>query len=694
MNKLEPTASAASSSVAGEVNEARYRALFEAIDDGFCIIEFRTDNSGEFCDYIHVEANAGYERHTGIPNIVGKSVHEVAASDAKEWIDLYGNVLRTGERIRFEREFRDAGRHIEVSASRVEPATLNQVSVLFRDVTARKTAEAELKASETRARDDATRVQLALSAGAIIGTWSWDVRNDRVTIDEPFTIAFGLDRNGVEGGPHLKELLESVHAEDRMKLAVAIDKTIEVGGSFSHQYRVRRADGNYYWLEANGRVDRDAEGTELNFSGVLIDLEGRRAIEEERDRVTSMLRDLNETLEHRVSQQTAELMAREEELRQSQKMEAVGQLTGGLAHDFNNLLAGISGSLEMIRTRIAQGRTAELGRYLEGAQGAVKRAAALTHRLLAFSRRQTLDPKPTNIDRLTLDLQELVQRTVGPQIIVETSSDESLWSTLVDPNQLENVVLNLCLNARDAMPGGGRISIRTFNQQINDDLARQHKVRGGEYVVMQVSDTGVGMTADVVEKAFDPFFTTKPIGVGTGLGLSMIYGFARQSGGYAKIDSQLGQGTQVSVFLPRHSEKEEQQIELNRETMPMMATRQQVLVIDDEPLVRMLIVDAVEELGLEPLEAGDGPSALSILQSDVQIDLMITDVGLPNGMNGRQVADAARELRAGLKVLFVTGYAENSILGAGQMEAGMEVMTKPFDMVDLGRRIKSMLEAS
>jgi len=693
MNNLEPSTSAASASIADEVNEARYRALFDAIDDGFCIIEFRTDSLGEFCDYIHVEANAGYERHTGIPDIIGKSVHEVAASDAKEWIDLYGNVLRTGTRIRFEREFRDAGRHIEVSASRVEPSTLNQVSVLFRDVTARKTTEAQLRASEARAREDAIRVQLALSAGAIIGTWFWDVRNDRVTIDEPFTAAFGLDRNRVEDGPRLKELLQSVHKDDRMNLEAAIDKTIETGGSFSHQYRVRRADGNYYWLEANGRVDRNAEGTKLNFSGVLIDLEGRRAIEAERDRVTSILRDLNETLEHRVSQQTAELMAREEELRQSQKMEAVGQLTGGLAHDFNNLLAGISGSLEMIRTRVAQGRTAELARYLEGAQGAVKRAAALTHRLLAFSRRQTLDPKPTNIDRLALGLQDLVQRTVGPQIIVENSSEKSLWSTLVDPNQLENVLLNLCLNARDAMPDGGQISIRTFNQQLNEVLARQHKVRGGDYVVMQVSDTGVGMTADVIEKAFDPFFTTKPIGVGTGLGLSMIYGFARQSGGYAKIDSQLGEGTQVSVFLPRHSENEEQQIELDQETMPMMATRQKVLVIDDEPLVRMLIVDAVEELGLEPLEAGDGPSALSILQSDVQIDLMITDVGLPNGMNGRQVADAARELRAGLKVLFVTGYAENSILGAGQMEDGMEVMTKPFDMVDLGRRIKSMLEA-
>lgn len=673
-------------------SEARYRALFEAVDDGFCIIEFQDGPLGPLSDYLHVEANSGYERHTGIPDIVGKSVYEIAASEAKEWVDLYGKVLTTGQSIHFEREFKDAGRHIEVSASRIEPATLNQVAVLFRDITGRKCAEAALRKSEAVARENGERVQLALSAGAIIGTWFWDLPNDRFTIDDAFANAFGLDPALERSNLRLTQIVETVHPDDQARLAAVIDQAIKVGGPFAHQYRTKRADGKYYWLEANGRVDIAADGTPLSFPGVLIDIEGRRAIEAERDRVTSMLRELNETLETRVAEQTAELMAKEEALRQSQKMEAVGQLTGGLAHDFNNLLAGVSGSLDMIRTRLQQGRIGELDRYLEGAQGAVKRAAALTHRLLAFSRRQTLDPKPTNVDRLVAGMQELIQRTVGPQIYVETRIGKELWPTLVDPNQLENALLNLCLNARDAMPDGGRITIETHNRHIGQADAVDLGLVVGDYVVMQVSDTGTGMTPDVLEKAFDPFFTTKPIGVGTGLGLSMIYGFTRQSGGQVKIQSQFGHGARVSVFLPRHDEREEIESVCELDPVPAMATQKRVLVVDDEPLVRMLVVDAVEDLGLQSLEAGDGPQALEVLRSPTPIDLLITDVGLPNGMNGRQVADAARELRPGFKVMFITGYAENAVLAPDQLGAGMQVLTKPFDMSVLGRRIQSLLE--
>lgn len=673
-------------------SEARYRALFEAIDDGFCIIEFQDGPLGALSDYVHIEANGGYERHTGISDIVGKSVYEIAASEAKEWVDLYGKVLSTGQSIHFEREFKDAGRHIEVSASRIEPPSLNQVAVLFRDITRRKRAEAALRESEAVARENGQRVQLALSAGAIIGTWFWDLPNDRFTIDEAFAGAFGLDPALGRNGLTLAQIVETVHPDDQAQLAAVIEQALKMGGPFVHQYRTKRCDGKYYWLEANGRVDLDADGTPVSFPGVLIDIEGRRAVEAERDRVTSMLRELNETLEVRVAQQTAELMAKEEALRQSQKMEAVGQLTGGLAHDFNNLLAGVSGSLDMIRTRLQQGRIGELDRYLEGAQGAVKRAAALTHRLLAFSRRQTLDPKPTNVDRLVAGMHELVQRTVGPQISVETRVGKELWPTLVDPNQLENALLNLCLNARDAMPDGGRITIETHNRQLGEADARNYSLAPGDYVVMRVSDTGIGMTPDVLEKAFDPFFTTKPIGVGTGLGLSMIYGFTRQSGGQVKIESKSGAGTMVSLLLPRHDEREENETRSEPEFMPVMATQKRVLVVDDEPLVRMLVVDAVEDLGLETLEASDGPQALEALRSGTPIDLLITDVGLPNGMNGRQVADAARELRPGLKVMFITGYAETAALAPDKLGQGMQVLTKPFDMAVLGRRIQSMLE--
>jgi PAS domain S-box-containing protein len=386
------------------------------------------------------------------------------------------------------------------------------------------------------------------------------------------------------------------------------------------------------------------------------------------------------------------LAASEEALRQSQKMEAVGQLTGGLAHDFNNILTGISGSLELMQTRVAQGRTGELDRYIGAAQSASKRAAALTHRLLAFSRRQTLDPKPTNVNQLVAGMADLIQRSVGPEIAIETVASVGLWNSFVDAGQLENALLNLCLNARDAIVGGGRIMIESANIWLDERAARERDVAPGQYVALSVTDTGSGMPPDVVARAFDPFFTTKPIGQGTGLGLSMIYGFARQSGGQVRIYSEVGRGTTVSIYLPRfmgHSDAEDQ-VATSTEP-PRAAAGQTALVVDDEPLIRMYVTEILEELGYGALEAADGPSGMKILNSDARIDLLITDVGLPNGMNGRQLADAAREVRAGLKVLFVTGYAENALLNHGHLTHGMQVVTKPFTMDALATRIRSLL---
>ncbi|WP_165961128.1 PAS domain S-box protein [Qipengyuania sediminis] len=390
----------------------------------------------------------------------------------------------------------------------------------------------------------------------------------------------------------------------------------------------------------------------------------------------------------------AELEQAQEALRQAQKMEAVGQLTGGLAHDFNNLLAGISGSLELMATRMAQGRVDEIERYLIAAQGAAKRAAALTHRLLAFSRRQTLDPKPTNIGALVAGMEDMVRRTVGPAISVESVAGGGVWSVLVDPNQLENALLNLCINARDAMPEGGKITIETSNRWLDERAAKALDLPAGQFVSLCVSDNGAGMSPDVVSKAFDPFFTTKPIGMGTGLGLSMIYGFARQSGGQVRIYSEAGKGTMVCIYLPRHHGESDGAPQSDA-ALPGPATLSgggTVLVIDDEPLVRMLVVDALGDLGYDAVEAEDGPTGLKVLRSEQAIDLLITDVGLPNGMNGRQVADAARELRPGLKVLFITGFAENAVLNHGHLDHGMQVLTKPFAVSDLGERITAMME--
>ena len=673
-------------------SEARYRALFDAIDDGFCIIEFIDGPHGPQSDYVHVEANSGYERHTGIAAIIGKTIRDIAPEEADGWVELYGGVLRTGQPIRFERDFLTAGRHIEVSAARIEPASRRQVSVLFRDVTARKAAETALRASEALARENIQRVQLALAAGAIIGTWLWDLTTNRFTVDEGFASAFGLDPALGRAGLSLGQLVETVHPDDTPGLAVAIREAIARGGAYAHQYRVRRADGQYYWLEANGRVDHAPDGTPLSFPGVLLDWEGRRAVEAERDRAAAALRVLNETLEQRIAERTAELMHAEEALRQSQKMEAVGQLTGGLAHDFNNLLTGISGSLELLATRVGQGRLTDLDRYVGAAQSAAKRAAALTHRLLAFSRRQTLDPKPTNINRLVGGLEELIRRTVGPAVEIEVVGAAGLWPTLVDPPQLENALLNLCINARDAMPGGGRLTIETGNRWLDEQAARDRDLPRGPYVSLCVSDSGTGMSPEVIAKAFDPFFTTKPIGMGTGLGLSMIYGFAKQSGGQVRIYSEVGQGSMVCIYLPRHlGEAADSQLASAPTDAPRAEEGQTVLVIDDEPTVRMLVTEVLEDLGYTAIEAGDGAAGLKVLQSDARIDLLVTDVGLPGGMNGRQVADAARVTRPGLEVLFITGYAENAVLSHGHLDPGMHVLTKPFAMEALASRIRDLI---
>ncbi|SPB17226.1 PAS/PAC sensor hybrid histidine kinase [Caballeronia novacaledonica] len=534
---------------------ARYRALFNAIDDGFCIIEFFDGPHGPLSDYVHLEANPGYERHTGIPDVLGKTLREIDPTEADHWIALYGGVLRTGVPARFERYFLTAGRHIEVSAARVEPASLRQVSVLFRDISARKKAE------------------------------------------------------------------------------------------------------------------------------------------EERDRAAASLRALNETLEQRVAARTAELMRAEEQLRQSQKMEAVGQLTGGLAHDFNNLLAGVSGSLQLLSIRLSQGRVAEVDKYVVAAQGAVRRAAALTHRLLAFSRRQTLDPRPTDVNALVNGMTDLIQRTAGPGIRVEAVGAAGLWPALVDSGQLENALLNLCINARDAMPDGGRITIETANRWIDLRAAQTHDMPEGQFLSLCVTDTGTGMTPDVIAKAFDPFFTTKPIGMGTGLGLSMIYGFARQSGGQVRIYSEAGQGTTVCIYLPRfYGGVDGDAADQAASPVSGAEAGETILIVDDEPSVRMLIVDVLEEAGYQVIEAADSVAGLKLLQSNVRIDLLISDVGLPGGMNGRQMADAARQARPELKVLFITGYAENSVIGSGRLDPGMQVLTKPFSIETLAARVRQLVD--
>ncbi len=385
----------------------------------------------------------------------------------------------------------------------------------------------------------------------------------------------------------------------------------------------------------------------------------------------------------------------EESLRQSQKMEAVGQLTGGIAHDFNNLLTGIIGSLDMMQRKLARGQQIDVNAYVSAAMTAANRAAALTHRLLAFSRRQALDPRPVHANRLILGMEELLRRTLGEAIALEFVEQSDLWLTRCDQNQLESALLNLTINARDAMPEGGKLIIRTSNTQLEDaHEAKLRDVMPGDYIAISVCDNGAGMSPEVMSRAFDPFFTTKPIGQGTGLGLSMIYGFTRQSGGYAKIQSEVGKGTTVKLYLPRyHGEHElSQEPDPAPVTMPTAAHEEVVLVVEDEQVVRDLVVDLLAEMGYRSLQAVDGPSGLAILLSDARIDLLISDVGLP-GFNGRQLADAACAHRPELKVLFITGYAHDAAVSNDLLAPGMQMITKPFALETLAERIRDMIES-
>jgi PAS domain S-box-containing protein len=389
--------------------------------------------------------------------------------------------------------------------------------------------------------------------------------------------------------------------------------------------------------------------------------------------------------------EVTERRAAEERLRQAHKMEALGQLTGGIAHDFNNMLTGITGALDLIRRRAAQGRTDRLERYIDTATAAAQRAASLTHRLLAFARRQSLEIKPQDVNGLIAGMAEMLRRTLGEGVKLEMALQEGLWPALTDSNQLESAILNLAINARDAMPEGGRLAIETANIRLDGAAMVDDGLTAGDYVLVGISDTGIGMAPDVAKQAFDPFFTTKPLGQGTGLGLSMVYGFAQQCGGQVRLESELGQGTSVRLYLPRASRALEAAGTADEAAAPR-GRGETVLVVEDDPAVRMLIGEVLEELGYQYVEAADGQAAIPHLESPRPIDLLVTDVGLPN-LNGRQLAEIARRLRPDLKVLFVTGYAEQAAIRAGLLPPGMEVMTKPFALDVLAGRIRRLIES-
>ncbi|WP_296257296.1 MULTISPECIES: PAS domain-containing hybrid sensor histidine kinase/response regulator [unclassified Pseudomonas] len=548
-----------------------------------------------------------------------------------------------------------AGHYTSVEQARVAALRVMQThEARPRDVV----AEAQ---GETALYDSMDFARLALSAVRGVGVWTYEVSSDCFFCDEGISELYGIDPTQGVAGIKRPDFLANVHPDDLANLRKTMAGGLVNSGDLELEYRIVHPAGGVRWVLSRGHTYFNGTGDPVRRTGVGVEMTAQRLLEQQ--------------------------------LRQSQKMEAVGQLTGGLAHDFNNLLTGIMGSLEMLRLRVGQGRLDQMERYFEAAQGASRRAAALTHRLLAFSRRQTLEPIATDVNALVNAMLELIRGTIGPAIDIDIQNQTDLWSTQVDPNQLENALLNLCINARDAMVLGGTLTIRTGNCTLTAKAAAELEIPAGDYLTLSVADTGSGMSGEVIAHAFDPFFTTKPTGEGTGLGLSMIYGFARQSGGSIHIDSRLDVGTTMTLYLPRSTLAANAQAPALPQAGALDGRGETVLVIDDEPTVRMLIAEVLEDLGYTALAAGDGAEGLQLLQSHKRVDLLVTDVGLPGGLNGRQVADAGRTVRPDLKVLFITGYAHNALLWGEQLEPGMHLLTKPFSMDDLASRIKDVIES-
>ena len=490
--------------------------------------------------------------------------------------------------------------------------------------------------------------------------------------------------------------------------------------SFSEQRFVlqRNQRDTEIWLDLTYSPIRDERGSVAGILVTAIETNERRQFTQElqqrseaslkaQQSTEQRLRHLNENLEERVAQRTLalaeanqrlqnEMVEREraeDALRHAQKMEAVGQLTGGIAHDFNNMLTGTIGSLDLMQRYIAAGRSDDIGRFADAAVASAHRAAALTHRLLAFSRRQSLDRRPLDPNQLVASLEDLFQRTKGAHITLKVQLGHDIWPVNSDASQLENALLNLVINARDAMPDGGELLIETANSYLDGtDITTPEPVKAGDYVMLGVRDNGTGMAPKILAKAFDPFFTTKPIGQGTGLGLSMIYGFAQQSGGHVTLHSEPGQGTCVRLYLPRlHGTSLASSLPASlSEAAPVALAGEAVVVVEDDPAVRMLVVNVLDELGYTAHQAADARTALPLLESDLRVDLLVTDVGLP-GMNGRQLAEIARQHRPGLRILFMTGYAEKAAERQGFLEDGMDMVAKPFSIDVLATKIRSMI---
>ncbi len=582
---------------------------------------------------------------------IDHSIHAVIDGGGSDWSDEYrfmradgsfADVLDRGYIIRDE-----------------HGAPIRMIGAML-DQSARKAVERQLRAineglEEAVVASNADRDRLWDLSSDIMLRAKYD--GTIVAVNPAWTVMLGWELDELIGRP-LFGLLHPDDVAHTGKAAAGIARG-EVISRIDNRYRCK--DGSYRWISW---AAQPGDG--------MINAVGRDISEEK--------------------ESEARLAQAEDALRQAQKMEAVGQLTGGIAHDFNNMLTGIIGGLDMVKRHLPETRHERVDRYIDAATVSANRAAGLTQRLLAFSRRQSLDVKAVDVGGLVDGIEDLLRRTLGENAGLEVRRQARIWPAHTDANQLESALLNLAINARDAMPDGGLLTIETENAHLDAHYTETiDDLEPGDFVVIGVSDTGTGMSAAVIAKAFDPFFTTKPIGQGTGLGLSMIYGFARQSGGHVRIYSEEGRGTTVKLYLPRFRGDVEVAAEIADADLPR-ADGERVLVVEDDPAVRMLIVDVLQGLGYGVMEAADGRAALPFLEGEYRIDLLVSDVGLP-GLNGRQVAEVARQHRPGLKVLFVTGYAEKAAVRGDFLDEGMDMITKPFSLDVLANRIRAMIGA-
>lgn len=633
-------------------------------------------------DHVFSVTNAAYRQLIGHRNIIGHGVRE-ALPELKEqgFFEILDQVYRSGE------AYRDTGARVLLNRDAQSASEERFVNFIFQpmadadnkvtgifvqgyDVTDQVRAEEAARESETRFRSLAQSMPNHAWTGLADGSLDWF--NDRVYEYS------GLTEAELAGTGWAR----MVHQDDVGDAAKAWQVAVLAGEEYETEFRLRRHDGQYRWHIARAVPIKDEQGNVVRWVGSNTDIEDQKQTE-------AWLAELNETLEARVEERTRELTQTQDVLRQTQKMEAIGTLAGGIAHDFNNLLQVISGNLQLLARDVGGNELTQA--RVNNALSGVTRGARLAAQLLAFSRRQPLEPKVINVGRLIRDMDEIMRRSLGEAVEIETVIGGGLWNTLADPGNVENALLNLAINARDAMDGRGKLTIEAGNASLDDTYSRLNDdVAPGQYVMIAVSDNGTGMSADTISKVFEPFFTTKPEGKGTGLGLSMVYGFVKQTGGHVKIYSELGLGTSIKIYLPRAHAEEDRIVEA--EQGAPRGAGETVLVAEDDAAVRETAVALLTDLGYQVLTAENARKALDIIETGVKIDLLFTDVVMPGTMKSTELAREAARQRPGLAILFTSGYTENSIVHDGRLDSGVHLLSKPYTSDAMARKVRQVLD--